>query len=902
MTPEAAARRIQSFEQRFGLPHLYLAYHAAFPVALTPDLLYRLWGTFQRDSQNRVLNIPWVAVSDLLLSNLCEEVGHELYEMDRAIRRELLKRLKANFKFGEPQLIKLANFLIDDIYDQLQSSDPDSRDLAQTQYWSALAYTKPAEAVSQLAVAFQQLGLEAPELDSSSKAELVRMASLIETLAEPLVEEDLKPLLNYARGMASFARGDEAAAATELEKIIDAGKVQIAGIDLPIPEAIRNHIEELRLPQGRNFSGQNLRGKSFRGQDLTRADFSHADIRSADFTNAVLVGANFSHAQAGLQRRWAAGLLLCALLLLILSSISIVLLSGLAGWAFFYARSLLPFNRPEMTYVGASLVGPVVFGLAGIVVVRKGMSTLQGAATLVLLGAFYFLLEVAVAWTIAGNQTSSESNMTSFMTAGASAVSSFALAWMVSRRDRRGVKVVCFAIAAAFTLGMAIAIAANSPNLAFLISLYGVPLEVFLVVLWLSSQVKTLAQTQAVAVGFAALLGTVAAVAVLVSPTFNSAGAWVGMLLITLIVTILVSPAIVLSGTWSFPGAAIGTLGLGVALVVLIALATLSSTNLAFTDWFNAAIFVELSITASALALALAVALAVVTALIWVESENRWIALVGTVAGAGIPIGSMTFLGLLLAARLKAILPDASRIDPSVTAGWVGVGLAVAIVTLGSHMGWRAIAEDEKFVSIRELAIAFAAKGATRFRGANLTDASFAQAYLKSADFTAANLACTEWFQAQNLTQAHFGGTFLQHPQLRQLMLTRVGQAQSFDGLDLSGLNLRRANLVDASFIGTNLKGANLRGADLSRAKLVYTQFDEADLTGACITGACIQNWQITPATHLRGVECDYLYTRLATPESPDPGRQPSNHQRIFRPGEFLNFLRRSDRTFERVK
>jgi hypothetical protein len=37
--PEMAARRIATFRARFGEAHLYFAWHAAFPLTLTPDLL-----------------------------------------------------------------------------------------------------------------------------------------------------------------------------------------------------------------------------------------------------------------------------------------------------------------------------------------------------------------------------------------------------------------------------------------------------------------------------------------------------------------------------------------------------------------------------------------------------------------------------------------------------------------------------------------------------------------------------------------------------------------------------------------------------------------------------------------------------------------------------------------------
>ncbi|MBD2205598.1 pentapeptide repeat-containing protein [Calothrix sp. FACHB-1219] len=64
-----------------------------------------------------------------------------------------------------------------------------------------------------------------------------------------------------------------------------------------------------------DFSGQNLRGRSFKGQNLKGANFSGADIRSADFTNTILVGANFTGAKAGLQKRWAAFLLVSSFVL-----------------------------------------------------------------------------------------------------------------------------------------------------------------------------------------------------------------------------------------------------------------------------------------------------------------------------------------------------------------------------------------------------------------------------------------------------------------------------------------------------------------------------------------------------------------------------------------------------------
>lgn len=98
---QVARERVRVFHEQFGRAHLFFAQHAAFPLALTPDLLYRLWANFQRTAEGKKLSLPWIAVADVLLSPLCEEVSHELYEMDVAVRAELLAGLQANPAFAE---------------------------------------------------------------------------------------------------------------------------------------------------------------------------------------------------------------------------------------------------------------------------------------------------------------------------------------------------------------------------------------------------------------------------------------------------------------------------------------------------------------------------------------------------------------------------------------------------------------------------------------------------------------------------------------------------------------------------------------------------------------------------------------------------------------------------------
>ena len=81
------------------------------PLACPPDLAYRLWANFQRDTSGAVLGVPWVAVADLLLSSLCDEAGDELYEMDEAVRSMLLERLATDTRFGPDRLRRVAAFL-----------------------------------------------------------------------------------------------------------------------------------------------------------------------------------------------------------------------------------------------------------------------------------------------------------------------------------------------------------------------------------------------------------------------------------------------------------------------------------------------------------------------------------------------------------------------------------------------------------------------------------------------------------------------------------------------------------------------------------------------------------------------------------------------------------------------
>jgi len=230
-----AVERIVGFAKQFGEAHLNLACHAAFPLVLTPDLLYQIWATF-------IPETPWTAVARVLLSRLCRQVGYEMYEMDIPVRNLLLRELKEHF--GQQRLEKFGAFLIDYVAQQLTEYDPATQDLREAQEWTALAYTQPAEAGRKLAEVLS----ECVKRENIDMAEVLRLTSLVETYAEPLEEFGFKPLLLYSQAMKSFILDDIASAKALFDKVIEDGsQEEIIGIQLPIPSLVPTSTKQPHL-------------------------------------------------------------------------------------------------------------------------------------------------------------------------------------------------------------------------------------------------------------------------------------------------------------------------------------------------------------------------------------------------------------------------------------------------------------------------------------------------------------------------------------------------------------------------------------------------------------------------------------------------------------------------------
>ncbi|NJM22378.1 MAG: formylglycine-generating enzyme family protein [Richelia sp. SM1_7_0] len=180
---DLTTRRIRVFAKRHGEQALFLAYHAAFPLTITSDLLYCL-------RENFVPDCPWYTVADVLLSGLCQPAGYNLYEMEGKTRDRLLRRLC--IEFGEQRLKELANFMSQYIANRLQVKDNDrALVLGERPNWTALAYLSAdgQEAINAIKSELQRLTA------SADASERIKWAALVENYADLLSEKGFEPLL-----------------------------------------------------------------------------------------------------------------------------------------------------------------------------------------------------------------------------------------------------------------------------------------------------------------------------------------------------------------------------------------------------------------------------------------------------------------------------------------------------------------------------------------------------------------------------------------------------------------------------------------------------------------------------------------------------------------------------------
>ncbi|MDJ0530502.1 MAG: SUMF1/EgtB/PvdO family nonheme iron enzyme [Microcystis sp. M53600_WE12] len=184
----SAKSRLRLFEEENEPNTRELAKRAAFPLSLSPNLLYYL-----RQHQDKNNQAPWYAIADILLSSLVRKIDRELYEMSPDVRKLLLEKLT-------PEELKSLAYQLQ-TYIQEQIGDRCSKSVYwQNQQWLALAYLKPSQAVNEI----KQVLAEA--IKNNNRVRLVRLTALLENISAALA--DYEPLLLLNKPIAAYSRGD----------------------------------------------------------------------------------------------------------------------------------------------------------------------------------------------------------------------------------------------------------------------------------------------------------------------------------------------------------------------------------------------------------------------------------------------------------------------------------------------------------------------------------------------------------------------------------------------------------------------------------------------------------------------------------------------------------------------
>jgi hypothetical protein len=214
----------------YGENALLFAYHAALPVALTPELLHLIRINFFLDppdeAEDNWTPLPYWIEFDFLVSSICHQVDDGLYEIEPTVRDILLEKLVLTYKHTE-RIQEIASLLWQYTTDHLDWEDREG--LERAQQLTALNFLAPDKALE---------WLETAETQDSEGEELERewyvvMRQGVEKHNEILIssednkesqdgfwETELLPIKVYL----SYARQDEALAEefkvhlTELEE------------------------------------------------------------------------------------------------------------------------------------------------------------------------------------------------------------------------------------------------------------------------------------------------------------------------------------------------------------------------------------------------------------------------------------------------------------------------------------------------------------------------------------------------------------------------------------------------------------------------------------------------------------------------------------------------------------
>ncbi|MDJ0704694.1 MAG: formylglycine-generating enzyme family protein [Leptolyngbyaceae cyanobacterium MO_188.B28] len=220
-----AAAQVDRFVNRFGhKSYRRLAELAALPLVLTPELVHYLRIEFLRGEA-----APWEAEVDLLLSDLCSQVGYELYAMDTQVRAYLLKQMEGDPVWRE-RMREVARVLISYVNYLSRIAKHRHKEL-EAQRWAAMTYLGEhdrQQAAVEIATQLKQLGEWAETGDGSERgilAELARLSRITQELVPQL--QEIPELVEYARVVERVLSQPDTVDAAELAQSRQVGDIEL---------------------------------------------------------------------------------------------------------------------------------------------------------------------------------------------------------------------------------------------------------------------------------------------------------------------------------------------------------------------------------------------------------------------------------------------------------------------------------------------------------------------------------------------------------------------------------------------------------------------------------------------------------------------------------------------------
>jgi formylglycine-generating enzyme required for sulfatase activity len=234
-----AKNKVERFVSRFEDSYYFLACHVAVPLALTPELVNYLRIEFLRNER-----VPWIAEADLLLSDLCKQVGYELYVMDKDVRAYLLKILAGDSRFGEKRIREICRLLLSYIkYLEKTNSFIEKKDL-QYQRWGAMLYLDTEETVRQIAKSISEC---------LHPGELARLLKITEDFKEKISSSgEFQVFLDYAQICNDLLREPEKVKPEKIKDLYSVGEVELTIPKIVISDKLEQVFSE-ELEKGKLF-------------------------------------------------------------------------------------------------------------------------------------------------------------------------------------------------------------------------------------------------------------------------------------------------------------------------------------------------------------------------------------------------------------------------------------------------------------------------------------------------------------------------------------------------------------------------------------------------------------------------------------------------------------------------